>query len=169
MQIGKHGLIIEFTDPSKNTRHSATYLPEVAAHEGEVLNWMPKSPIFYSKVTSSAFIPIFYRKVQVIYSSHLSDPEDVIPWCWLWSHRTVKNQKNLNVEMETRRQKWFLTDFTIFTQLPYNTLLADFDSSDIIFFLIFLTNSNLISSCLLLSTRLDEGRNNRLVDEEGRL
>ncbi|OAY85356.1 uncharacterized protein At2g38710-like isoform X2 [Ananas comosus] len=33
-EIGKHGLIIEFTDPSKNTRHSATYLPEVAAHEG---------------------------------------------------------------------------------------------------------------------------------------
>ncbi|KAI0485878.1 hypothetical protein KFK09_029467 [Dendrobium nobile] len=34
LQIGKHGLIIEFTDPDYNTRRSATYLPEVAAHEG---------------------------------------------------------------------------------------------------------------------------------------
>jgi len=33
-QIGMHGLIIEFTDPDYNTRRSATYLPEVAAHEG---------------------------------------------------------------------------------------------------------------------------------------
>ncbi|KAJ4720576.1 AMMECR1 family [Melia azedarach] len=33
-EIGKHGLIIEFTDPEYNTRRSATYLPEVAAHEG---------------------------------------------------------------------------------------------------------------------------------------
>uniref|UniRef100_A0A2P2JMH2 AMME syndrome candidateprotein 1 protein n=2 Tax=Rhizophora mucronata TaxID=61149 RepID=A0A2P2JMH2_RHIMU len=33
-EIGKHGLIIEFADPNNNTRRSATYLPEVAAHEG---------------------------------------------------------------------------------------------------------------------------------------
>ncbi|TQE04509.1 hypothetical protein C1H46_009925 [Malus baccata] len=33
-EIGKHGIIIEFTDPDYNTRRSATYLPEVAAHEG---------------------------------------------------------------------------------------------------------------------------------------
>ncbi|PIN26629.1 putative protein, AMMECR1 [Handroanthus impetiginosus] len=33
-EVGKHGIIIEFTDPSYNTRRSATYLPEVAAHEG---------------------------------------------------------------------------------------------------------------------------------------
>ncbi|CAD5174606.1 unnamed protein product [Musa acuminata subsp. malaccensis] len=32
-EVGKHGLIIEFTDPDYNTRRSATYLPEVAAHE----------------------------------------------------------------------------------------------------------------------------------------
>lgn len=30
-----HGIIIEFIDPKDNTRRSATYLPEVAAHEGE--------------------------------------------------------------------------------------------------------------------------------------
>lgn len=34
LQVGKHGLIIEFTDPDYNSRRSATYLPEVAAHEG---------------------------------------------------------------------------------------------------------------------------------------
>ncbi|KAF2318206.1 hypothetical protein P3X46_025221 [Hevea brasiliensis] len=33
-EIGKHGLIIEFIDPNNNVRRSATYLPEVAAHEG---------------------------------------------------------------------------------------------------------------------------------------
>ena len=37
LQVGKHGLIIEFTDPDYNVRRSATYLPEVAAHEGEYL------------------------------------------------------------------------------------------------------------------------------------
>ncbi|KAI3470649.1 hypothetical protein Pfo_027312 [Paulownia fortunei] len=33
-EVGKHGSIIEFTDPDYNTRRSSTYLPEVAAHEG---------------------------------------------------------------------------------------------------------------------------------------
>ncbi|CAA2970638.1 AMMECR1 [Olea europaea subsp. europaea] len=33
-EVGTHGMIIEFTDPDYNTRRSATYLPEVAAHEG---------------------------------------------------------------------------------------------------------------------------------------
>ncbi|KAI3721761.1 hypothetical protein L2E82_32779 [Cichorium intybus] len=33
-EVGKHGIIIEFTDPDYNTRRSATYLPEVAAQEG---------------------------------------------------------------------------------------------------------------------------------------
>ncbi|VAH17451.1 unnamed protein product [Triticum turgidum subsp. durum] len=32
-EVGKHGLIIEFTDPDYNVRRSGTYLPEVAAHE----------------------------------------------------------------------------------------------------------------------------------------
>ena len=34
-QVGKHGLIIDFTDPDYNIRRSATYLPEVAGDEGE--------------------------------------------------------------------------------------------------------------------------------------
>ncbi|KAK4337726.1 hypothetical protein RND71_042213 [Anisodus tanguticus] len=33
-EVAKHGIIIEFTDPDYNTRRNATYLPEVAAHEG---------------------------------------------------------------------------------------------------------------------------------------
>jgi uncharacterized protein (TIGR00296 family) len=33
-EVGKHGLIIEFTDPDYNMRRSATYLPDVPAHEG---------------------------------------------------------------------------------------------------------------------------------------
>jgi AMMECR1 domain-containing protein len=33
-KVGKHGLIIEFTDPDYNIRRSATYLPDVPAHEG---------------------------------------------------------------------------------------------------------------------------------------
>ncbi|CAI0625400.1 unnamed protein product, partial [Linum tenue] len=33
-EVGVHGMIIEFTDPNNQTRRSATYLPEVAAHEG---------------------------------------------------------------------------------------------------------------------------------------
>jgi len=37
LQVGTHGLIIEFTDPNNNVRRSATYLPEVAAHEGKFI------------------------------------------------------------------------------------------------------------------------------------
>ncbi|CAL1412652.1 unnamed protein product [Linum trigynum] len=33
-EVGVHGMIIEFTDPNNQIRRSATYLPEVAAHEG---------------------------------------------------------------------------------------------------------------------------------------
>lgn len=42
MQIGVHGMIIEFTDPADNTRRSATYLPEVAAHEGILFFFLSK-------------------------------------------------------------------------------------------------------------------------------
>ncbi|KAM7467801.1 hypothetical protein LguiB_015363 [Lonicera macranthoides] len=40
-EVGKHGIIIEFTDPDYNTRRSATYLPEVAAHEGTHMRELP--------------------------------------------------------------------------------------------------------------------------------
>jgi len=32
-EIGVHGVTIEFTDPTTSVRRSATFLPEVAAHE----------------------------------------------------------------------------------------------------------------------------------------
>jgi AMMECR1 domain-containing protein len=32
--VGIHGITIEFVDPATSTRRSATFLPEVAAHEG---------------------------------------------------------------------------------------------------------------------------------------
>lgn len=34
LQVGKHGIIIEFTDPNNNTKRNATYLPEIASQEG---------------------------------------------------------------------------------------------------------------------------------------
>ncbi|KAL6545471.1 hypothetical protein OROGR_009345 [Orobanche gracilis] len=37
-EVGKHGIIIEFTDPDNKTVRNATYLPEVAAHEVNVLD-----------------------------------------------------------------------------------------------------------------------------------
>lgn len=40
LQVGKHGIIIEFTDSDYNTRRSATYLPEVAAHEGKHFHFL---------------------------------------------------------------------------------------------------------------------------------
>jgi len=36
LKVGKHGIIIEFTEPETNTKRSATYLPEVPAHEGTI-------------------------------------------------------------------------------------------------------------------------------------
>ena len=36
LQVGKHGIIIEFIDPDYNTRRSATYLPDIAANEGQL-------------------------------------------------------------------------------------------------------------------------------------
>lgn len=33
-EVGKHGIIIDFSEPNSGTTRSATYLPEVASHEG---------------------------------------------------------------------------------------------------------------------------------------
>ncbi|XP_074312397.1 uncharacterized protein At2g38710-like [Silene latifolia] len=33
-EVGKHGIIIDFVDPGNNARRNATYLPEIAEHEG---------------------------------------------------------------------------------------------------------------------------------------
>ncbi|XP_050210435.1 uncharacterized protein At2g38710 [Mercurialis annua] len=56
-EIGKHGLIIEFTDPNNNARRSATYLPEVAAHEGwtklEAIDSLMRKAGYSSLITES--------------------------------------------------------------------------------------------------------------------
>ncbi|KAL6327917.1 hypothetical protein AAG906_027328 [Vitis piasezkii] len=44
-EIGKHGIIIEFTDPDYNTRRSATYLPR----------WLPMKRIRLTRYQSTLF------------------------------------------------------------------------------------------------------------------
>lgn len=41
-------MIIEFTDPDYNTRRSATYLPEVAANEGN--SFQPIAWMFFVRI-----------------------------------------------------------------------------------------------------------------------
>ncbi|KAF8396375.1 hypothetical protein HHK36_017992 [Tetracentron sinense] len=62
-EIEKHGIIIEFTDPDYNVRRSATYLPEVAAHEGI---------IFISCWTKMETIDSLLRKAG--YNGPITDP-----------------------------------------------------------------------------------------------
>lgn len=38
MKVGKHGIIIEFTEPVTGIKRNATYLPEVPAHEGTIFD-----------------------------------------------------------------------------------------------------------------------------------
>lgn len=56
-EVGKHGIIIEFADPDFNTRRSATYLPEVAAHEGwtkvEAIDSLMRKAGFNGVITES--------------------------------------------------------------------------------------------------------------------
>ncbi|XP_052170867.1 uncharacterized protein At2g38710-like isoform X2 [Diospyros lotus] len=56
-EIGKHGMIIEFTDPDYGTRRNATYLPEVAAHEGwtktETMDSLIRKAGYHGKITES--------------------------------------------------------------------------------------------------------------------
>ncbi|KAJ8440752.1 hypothetical protein Cgig2_005483 [Carnegiea gigantea] len=56
-EVGKHGIIIEFADPDFSTRRSATYLPEVAAHEGwtkvEAIDSLMRKAGFNGVITES--------------------------------------------------------------------------------------------------------------------
>lgn len=56
-EVGKHGIIIEFTDPDFNTRRSATYLPDVAAQEGwttvEAIDSLMRKSGFNGAITES--------------------------------------------------------------------------------------------------------------------
>ncbi|KAK0593070.1 hypothetical protein LWI29_030281 [Acer saccharum] len=77
-EIGKHGLIIEFTDPEYNTRRSATYLPEVAAHEGwikvEAIDSLMRKAGYNGTITESLRKRIrLTRYESTLFTMHYSD------------------------------------------------------------------------------------------------
>ncbi|KAL5976351.1 hypothetical protein ACLOJK_020682 [Asimina triloba] len=77
-EIGKHGLIIEFTDPDHNTRRSATYLPEVAAHEGwtktETIDSLMRKAGYNSVITEQLRKRVRLTRYQsTLYTMHYSD------------------------------------------------------------------------------------------------
>lgn len=57
LQVGKHGIIIEFSDPDYNTRRSATYLPEVAASEGNFCSLLSVVSHLGSEVSHQIAMP----------------------------------------------------------------------------------------------------------------
>ncbi|MQL96457.1 hypothetical protein Taro_029146 [Colocasia esculenta] len=77
-EIGKHGLIIEFTDPDYNSRRSATYLPEVAAHEGwtkvETMDSLMRKAGYNGYITESLRKRIRVTRYQsTIFTMHYTD------------------------------------------------------------------------------------------------
>ncbi|XP_008796287.2 uncharacterized protein At2g38710-like isoform X2 [Phoenix dactylifera] len=77
-EIGKHGLIIEFTDPDYSTRCSATYLPEVAAHEGwtktETIDSLMRKAGYNGVITESLRSRLHVtRYMSTLYTMHFSD------------------------------------------------------------------------------------------------
>lgn len=77
-EVGTHGLIIEFTDPEYNTRRSATYLPEVAAHEGwtkvEAIDSLMRKAGFSGPITESLRKRIRLTRYQsTLFTLHYSD------------------------------------------------------------------------------------------------
>ncbi|KAH9704614.1 hypothetical protein KPL70_011537 [Citrus sinensis] len=76
--VGTHGLIIEFTDPEYSTRRSATYLPEVAAHEGwtkvEAIDSLMRKAGFSGPITESLRKRIRLTRYQsTLFALHYSD------------------------------------------------------------------------------------------------
>ncbi|XP_077241296.1 uncharacterized protein At2g38710-like [Tasmannia lanceolata] len=77
-EVGKHGLIIEFSDPDYNIRHTATYLPEVAAHEGwtktETIDSLMRKAGYNGAITESLRKHIHLTRYQsTLYTLHYSD------------------------------------------------------------------------------------------------
>ncbi|XP_057471297.1 LOW QUALITY PROTEIN: uncharacterized protein At2g38710-like [Actinidia eriantha] len=77
-EIGKHGIIIEFTDPDNNTRRSATYLPEVAAHEGwtkmETIDSLMRKAGYCGTITESLHKRIQLTRYQsTLFTMHYSE------------------------------------------------------------------------------------------------
>ncbi|XP_062029937.1 uncharacterized protein At2g38710 [Rosa rugosa] len=77
-EVGKHGIIIEFTDPGYGTRRNATYLPEVAAHEGwtqiEAIDSLMRKAGYTGTITESLRKRIRLTRYQSsLYTMHHSD------------------------------------------------------------------------------------------------
>ncbi|KAL5226081.1 hypothetical protein ABZP36_012720 [Zizania latifolia] len=77
-EVGKHGLIIEFTDPDYNMRRSATYLPEVAAHEGwthlETIDSLMRKAGYDGTITESLRKKIQVTRYQsTLYTMHYGE------------------------------------------------------------------------------------------------
>jgi uncharacterized protein (TIGR00296 family) len=76
-EVGKHGMILEFTDPD-NCRRSATYLPEVAAQEGwtkhETVDSLIRKSGYNGPITESIRRKLRITKYQSsLYTMHYSD------------------------------------------------------------------------------------------------
>ncbi|XVF24634.1 hypothetical protein REPUB_Repub13aG0144100 [Reevesia pubescens] len=76
-EVGKHGIIIEFTD-DYNTRRTATYLPEVPAHEGwtkvEAIDSLMRKAGFSGPITESLRERIKLTRYQsTLFSMEYSD------------------------------------------------------------------------------------------------
>lgn len=77
-EVGKHGLIIEFTDPDYTTRRSATYLPEVAAHEGwtkiETIDSLMRKAGYNGSISESLRRKLRITRYQsTLYTMHYND------------------------------------------------------------------------------------------------
>ncbi|KAK9078710.1 hypothetical protein SSX86_002767 [Deinandra increscens subsp. villosa] len=77
-EVGKHGMIIEFTDPDNNIKRSATYLPEVAAQEGwtkiEAIDSLMKKAGYNGTITESVRKRIHLTRYQSsLYTMHYGD------------------------------------------------------------------------------------------------
>ncbi|KAJ7530421.1 hypothetical protein O6H91_14G003500 [Diphasiastrum complanatum] len=76
-EIGKHGMILEFTDPN-NSRCSATYLPEVAAQEGwtkvETIDSLVRKTGYMGPITESLRRRFHITRYQSsLYTMHYCD------------------------------------------------------------------------------------------------
>lgn len=76
-EVGKHGIIIEFTD-DYNIRRTATYLPEVPAHEGwtkvEAIDSLMRKSGFSGPITESLRKRIKLTRYQsTLFTMHYSD------------------------------------------------------------------------------------------------
>ncbi|KAL6177260.1 hypothetical protein ACLB2K_048786 [Fragaria x ananassa] len=77
-EVGKHGIIIEFTDPDYGARRNATYLPEVTAHEGwtniEAIDSLMRKAGYSGTITESLRKRIRLTRYQSsLYTMHYSE------------------------------------------------------------------------------------------------